>query len=197
MEDFTNNKENLGLSSPFRGAGGGTRAAIFLIGFMGCGKSFWGRQLAAKLKLPFLDLDEQIEQVAGKSISDIFAKDGEEFFRRREREMLMHLTESTPAFVMSTGGGTPCFYNNIDYMNQKGTTIWINCSAECLMERLKSEKEKRPLIQSLADEDLKAYIIKKVGDRKIFYQQAAEIIYESELNLDTFLGKIFNTENKN
>ncbi|OLY94851.1 hypothetical protein BUE76_13970 [Cnuella takakiae] len=164
---------------------------------MGCGKSYWGRQLAQKLQVPFLDLDEQIEDMAGKKIAEIFAVDGEEFFRRREKEMLMHLTESTPAFVMSTGGGTPCFFNNIDYMNRMGKTIWINCSAECLAERLKGEKEKRPLISTLDDEQLKAYIVKKVGDRKIFYQQAREVIYEDQLSLDNFLDKILNTENKN
>lgn len=164
---------------------------------MGCGKTYWGKQLAERLKVPFFDLDEQIEEVAGKTINDIFAQDGEEFFRRREREMLMTLTESHETFVMSTGGGTPCFFNNIDYMNRKGTTLWLNCSAECLQERLKGEQEKRPLVRELDDEQLKAYITRKVGDRKIFYQQAKAIIYEHELSLENFLAKISNTANKN
>lgn len=168
---------------------------IFLIGFMGSGKSYWGKQLGKKLQVPFFDLDEQIEQSEGRSIAQIFAQEGEEYFREKEKELLMLFTETHVSFVMATGGGTPCFFNNIDYMNQKGTTIWINCSAECLMQRLKGEKEKRPLIKNMQEDQLKAYIIKKVGDRKIFYQQASEIIYEEELSLENFLGKIFHTEN--
>lgn len=193
MDNDLNKKEAPNLSFPFRttgAVGGGVAGGIFLIGFMGCGKTYWGRQLADRLSVPFFDLDEQIEQVTGKSINDIFAQDGEEFFRRREKEMLMTLTESHANFVMSTGGGTPCFFNNIDYMNRMGTTLWINCTAECLQNRLQSEKAKRPLVRELGDEQLKAYIIKKTGDRKIFYQQAKAIIYEHELSLENFLAKI-------
>ena len=144
--------------------------------------------------MPFYDLDDQIEQSEGCTISEIFEKRGEEYFREREKEALVLVTETHRSFVMATGGGTPCFLNNIDYMNRKGTTVWINCSAECLQKRLSGEKEKRPLIKNLDDEALKAYIIKKVGDRKIFYQQADVVMYEDELNLESFFQKIYQTE---
>ncbi len=183
------NNNNSGISSPFSGTGG-----IFLIGFMGCGKTYWGKQLGERLGVPFYDLDDRIEQNEGRTISEIFKAEGEEYFREREKEALMLITETHHSFVMATGGGTPCFLNNIDYMNRKGTTIWINCSAEYLQKRLAGEKEKRPLIKDLDDEALKAYIIKKVGDRKIFYQQADVVIYEDELNLESFYSKILKTQ---
>lgn len=168
--------------------------AIFLIGFMGCGKSYWGKRLGERLQVPFYDLDDKIEQSEGRTISEIFEQEGEEYFREKEREALVLVAETHHSFVMATGGGTPCFLNNIDYMNRKGTTIWINCTAESLQKRLSGEREKRPLIKNLDDEALKAFIVKKVGDRKIFYQQADVIMYENDLNLESFYAKIFQTE---
>ena len=119
---------------------------IFLIGFMGSGKTHWGKQLSEKLQLPFFDLDSVIEENEEKEITEIFAETGEEHFRLLEKDVLYLLTESHESFVMATGGGTPCFFNNIDYMKRRGTTVWINCSVECLHSRLAKEKEKRPQI---------------------------------------------------
>jgi len=96
---------------------------IFLIGFMGCGKSHWGKQLSQKLQMPFFDLDEKVEENEGKTITEIFADYGEEYFRLLEKDVLHLLTESHESFIMATGGGTPCFYNTIDYLNAKGTTV--------------------------------------------------------------------------
>jgi shikimate kinase len=180
---------NLDLSLPLRGTG-----AVYLIGFMGSGKSYWGKQLGQALGVPFFDLDEKIEENEERPITEIFAVEGEEYFRRIESEVLMMLTETHHSFVMATGGGTPCYFNNIDYMNKKGTTIWINCQVDCLFSRLVHEKEKRPLLKDLSDEQMKTYITKKLGDRKIFYQQASEILYEHELSLDNFLGRILQEE---
>ena len=115
---------------------------IFLIGFMGCGKTHWGQQLGKKLNLPFFDLDEQIVTEEGKSITEIFAAHGEEYFRQKEKDVLYTLTENHHSFVLACGGGTPCFYNNIDYMNKQGSTVWINCSTSCLFERLNKDNEK-------------------------------------------------------
>lgn len=182
------NDYNPDLSSPRlrRGTGG-----IFLLGFMGCGKSYWGKQLGQALRIPFFDLDEQIEQSEGRSINDIFAQEGEEYFRQKEKEVLMLLSETHQGFVISTGGGTPCFFNNIDYMNQRGTTIWLNCTIETLQSRLLKEKAHRPLLQQLGDEELKGYIVKKLGDRKIFYQQAQEIMYEEDQTLEKLTERIY------
>lgn len=172
----------------------GETGAIFLIGFMGSGKSYWGKQLGQALKVPFFDLDERIEENEGRPITEIFAAEGEEYFRRKESEVLMLLTETHDNFVMATGGGTPCFFNNIDYMNKMGTTIWINCSVNCLFDRLRDEKTSRPLLKELTEDQMKGYITKKLGDRKIFYQQATEIIYEEEQTLENFLDKICHEE---
>jgi len=164
---------------------------IFLIGFMGSGKTHWGRELGKKISIPFFDLDEKIAEHAGRSIPEIFAEKGEECFRLMEKEVLYLLTESHESFVMATGGGTPCFYNNIDYLKKNGTVVWINCSVDCLHQRLINEKEKRPLISNIRERELKTYIIKKFSNRKIFYQQADIIINEDDINLEKMLGRIF------
>lgn len=164
---------------------------IFLIGFMGSGKTHWGRLLSQKLGIPFFDLDEQVCTHAGKSIPEIFAADGEEHFRLLEKEVMYMITESHDSFVMACGGGTPCFYNNIEYMNQAGTAVWINTPSSILFDRLVKEKTARPLIKDLSDEQLRGFITRKFSDRKIYYEQAAITIDEEPLALDTLIEKIF------
>jgi len=164
---------------------------IFLIGFMGAGKTHWGRQLSEKLGIRFFDLDEQVVEQAGKSIPEIFATEGEEHFRLMEKEVLYILSESHESFVMACGGGSPCYFNNIDYMNDAGTTVWINTSLDVLFKRLIKEKDKRPLIRELSDEQLQAFIARKFADRKIYYEQAAITVDEEPLQLDTLIEKIF------
>lgn len=164
---------------------------IFFIGFMGSGKTHWGRLLSQKLGLPFFDLDEQVSAHAGKSIPEIFSADGEEHFRLLEKEVLYIITESHDSFVMACGGGTPCYYNNIDYINQAGTSVWINTPLKNLYQRLILEKEKRPLIKNLSDEQLRSFISRKFADRKIYYEQAAIKIEEEPLELDKLIEKIF------
>ena len=161
---------------------------------MGCGKTHWGKQLSRKLEIPFFDLDEQIVSSEGRSINDIFEKDGEEYFRLKEKEVLYILSESHEDFVMACGGGTPCFYNNIDYMNRTGVTVWINSSVDSLFERLIKEKQGRPLIRDLSDEQLRSYITKKYADRRIYYQQALVIIDNDHVSLDRLTEEIMNSE---
>ena len=164
---------------------------IFLIGFMGCGKTHWGRILSEKLNVPFFDLDEKIVEQQEESIAEIFETEGEEHFRVIEKDVLHLLTESHESFVMATGGGTPCFFNNIDYLKRQGTVVWINCSTECLYNRLVKEKDKRPLIRNIPDEELRSYIIKKYSSRKIFYQQATVILPEEVITIENLVNKIF------
>jgi shikimate kinase len=164
---------------------------IFFIGFMGSGKTHWGKQVSEKLHIPFFDLDEQIIAHEGKSITEIFSENGEEYFRLLERDILHIITESHENFVMACGGGTPCYYNNIDYMNQRGTTIWINTFIDTLFQRLMKEKETRPLIKNLSNEQLKGFIIKKYSDRKIYYEQADIIIEGEPISLENLVEKIF------
>jgi shikimate kinase len=164
---------------------------IFLIGFMGSGKSHWGRLLSEKLNIPFFDLDEQVVLKEGKAIPEIFGDQGEEHFRLLEKEMLHIITGRYDTFVMACGGGTPCYFNNIEFMHQAGTTVWINAPLDTLFHRLVSEKEKRPLIKDLTDDQLKNYIQKKFADRKIYYEQADVTVDEEPVQLEKLIEKIF------
>jgi shikimate kinase len=164
---------------------------IFLIGFMGSGKTHYGRLLSEKLGLPFFDLDEQISSHAGKSIPDIFDEMGEEQFRLMEKDLLHIITESHESFIMACGGGSPCYFNNIDYMNQEGTTVWINTPPEIIFERLSKEKEQRPLIRGMSDEQLRRVIHKKFADRRIYYEQAEVAMEDVPLEMDRLIEKIF------
>jgi shikimate kinase len=164
---------------------------IFFIGFMGSGKTHWGKLVSEKLRIPFFDLDEQITSHEGKPIPEIFETNGEEYFRLLEKDILHIISESHDNFVMACGGGTPCFYNNIDFMNNQGTTVWINSPIEILFQRLIKERENRPLLKNLSNEQVKGFIIKKFSDRKIYYEQADIVIDEDPVKLENVVSKIF------
>lgn len=165
---------------------------IFLIGFMGSGKTHRGRQLSEKLGLPLFDLDEQIVNSEGRDITRIFAEEGEEYFRLKEKEILHIITESHSSFVMACGGGAPCYFNNIEYMNQSGITVFLNAPLQVLFKRLIKEREHRPLLKALSDDQLKSFISKKFSDRRIYYEQARVFIEdEEEISLDQIIEKIF------
>lgn len=158
---------------------------------MGSGKTYWGRLLSQKLNIPFFDLDEQIVSHEGQAINEIFSHKGEEYFRLLEKDTLHIITESHDSFVMACGGGTPCYFNNIEYLNQSGTTVWLNTPVDILFQRLTKEKEHRPLIKAFSEEQLKSYIIKKFSDRKIYYEQADVNVDEDPLQLEQLVEKIF------
>jgi shikimate kinase len=157
---------------------------IFLIGFMGSGKTHWGRLLASRLNLPFYDLDSVITQQENKTISDIFAEKGEEYFRYKEKEVMESLVTSQVEFIMSSGGGTPCFFNNIEFMKKNGRVIWLNTSIDILQKRLLKERLSRPLIRNINEAELKAYIIRKLSERKIYYEQADVMVNEEAILLE-------------
>jgi shikimate kinase len=169
----------------------GSVMKIFLIGFMGSGKTHWGKRLSQKLSIRFFDLDEQIVAHEGKSISEIFAEKGEEYFRLLEQDVLHIIAESHDSFVVACGGGTPCYFNNIEYMNNTGTTVWIYTSVDTLYSRLLGEKDKRPLIRELGDDQLKGFIKKKYADRKMYYEQADIVVEEENTTLEFMVEKIF------
>ncbi len=120
---------------------------IFLVGMPGSGKSYQANVLSEKLNLPFIDLDEEIIKTIHKSISAYFASEGEDAFRVVERDVLLKTIEAHSEFVMATGGGTPCFYNNIDLMNNSGLTVFLDTPRETLLERIKLSKN-RPLMHN-------------------------------------------------
>ncbi len=163
---------------------------IFLIGFMGSGKTYWGSLLAQQLRLPFYDLDAIITETEGKAIGQIFSEKGEEYFRLLEKDILADIVKEHPALVLSCGGGTPCFFKNIDLMKKEGTTVWLNTSIEVLTERLKKEKKTRPLIKNISDDDLRSFILKKMNDRRLYYEQADVHIEEATITIDSLLQQI-------
>ena len=144
---------------------------IFLIGFMGCGKTTLGRRLASRLDVEFLDLDHVLEIKAGISIADYFVQYGEDAFRKLESQVLKE-THYPEYAIISTGGGLPCFFDNIKWMNAHGKTIYIKLSPKTLADRLENEKIHRPLLRNKHGEQLVNFIAGKLEEREVFYNQA-------------------------
>lgn len=144
---------------------------IYLIGFMGSGKSTVGKLLAEQLNLPFLDTDKSIEIKTNKSVENIFIEDGEERFRQLETELLVEL-EALDRCVISVGGGLPCYKNNIKALRDSGLVIYLNSSLLTLIKRLRNEKENRPLIKTIPDDELPRTIEAMLSDRVVFYKMA-------------------------
>ncbi len=149
---------------------------LFLIGFMGCGKSTWGRKLARISKLPFIDLDEKIVEETGMSIGSYFAEYGEAAFRQVESDVLKSVSSSEAA-VISTGGGAPCYYDNMEWMNQTGITVYLELPAGVLLSRLVGkEGTKRPLLAGKTNDEILSFIEDKLAERKPFYEQAEVVV---------------------
>ena len=153
---------------------------IYLIGFMGSGKSYWGKVWAKEYDFAFYDLDEEIEKITGKSISEIFKAEGEEYFRELETNTL-HSFKDKSNYLLACGGGTPCFNNNIDWMNEHGVTVYLNTSPDIIFNRLKDEKEKRPLIKVLSDAQLYSFIQNKIKEREPYYIKAKFILDDNSI----------------
>lgn len=144
---------------------------IFLVGMMGSGKSYWTKKIAKWIKSAGYDLDDLIEMNEEKTISEIFAEDGEEQFRKTEAKILRWFKEKKK-YVLATGGGTPCFQENMAWMKKEGIVIWLDESIEVLVKRLTAEKVHRPLIANLNEEELVKFIQSKLMERHPFYSQA-------------------------
>jgi len=152
---------------------------FFILGFMGAGKSHIGRKLAQRLDIPFLDMDEQLEALCGKSISILFEEQGEEAFRKLERKYLQSLETVTYA-VIATGGGAPCFKDNMELIKSQGKSIYLRTPTKLLASRLSNERAKRPLIANLAEDDLEGYIENKLQERSPYYEQAELVYFQEE-----------------
>ena len=144
---------------------------IFLTGYMGAGKTTLGRALAAEMGIPFIDLDHYIEKRYCKTIAQLFAEKGEEGFREIERRMLHEVGEFEDV-IISTGGGTPCFFDNIEYMNAQGTTVYLDVPVERLFIRLSIARSKRPLIKDKNDDELMRFITEQLEKRAPHYSKA-------------------------
>lgn len=144
---------------------------IFFTGFMGCGKTTWSRKLAAHLGYDFIDLDHLLEEQAGMTIAEYFTSYGEEAFRILESEVLKQTAYSNNT-VISTGGGLPCFFDNMSWMNAHGKTVYIKLSPKTLVDRLEKGKAKRPLLRDKHGDELLAFITEKLAEREGYYLQA-------------------------
>lgn len=153
---------------------------IFLIGFMGSGKSTVGKLLADRLNLPFIDSDKEIEKTAGKTINDIFSQEGEETFRRMEMTFLTQLKSVKPS-VIAVGGGLPVNEGALELMHEIGLVIYLNVSLLTLIKRLKEEKHLRPLLKNLSDSEFHPFVEGLLSERVPFYKQA-KLIMPNERN---------------
>lgn len=146
---------------------------IVLMGYMASGKSTVGRLLASQLGVQFIDLDDYIEASEKKSIKTIFSEKGEIFFRKLEHKMLLEVLEKEESLVLSTGGGTPCYANNIEMILEKSDcSVYLGMTIPQLVSRISKEKEHRPLVKNIPDEDLPEFIGKHLFERIPFYSQA-------------------------
>lgn len=144
---------------------------IALIGYMGSGKTSISKQLSRETSLPLFDLDREIEKEEGATISHIIKAKGELYFRKLEREVLQQALHGEDA-IISTGGGTPCYYDNMDQLNQHAETVYLQLSVPQLYERLEGEQRHRPLIAHLEKDELKDFIGKHLLERSSFYEKA-------------------------
>ena len=141
---------------------------ISLVGYMGSGKSHISKLLSSKLHYKLLDLDKEISLRLNKSIPEIFQKDGEIYFRKKEKEILEDILQEKENSILSVGGGTPTFYKNMDAINEKSTSFFLRTSVKTLSERILKNKEKRPLLARIPDEELPEFIAKHLFERNQF-----------------------------
>lgn len=161
---------------------------LFLIGYMAAGKTTLGRWAARRLGYDFIDLDHYIESRYMKSVSDLFAERGEEGFREIERRMLHEVGEFDRVLI-STGGGTPCFFDNMDYMLSQGLTVYLEASVPVLCRRLKCSRTKRPLVDSKTEEELAGFVAEMLTRRDIYYRRAHAVFNSDEYERGEALQK--------
>ena len=164
---------------------------IVLVGYMGSGKTTIGKRISKDLKISFLDLDEYIETSLGDTILNIFKEKGELFFRKKEHECLKEILEKKEDFILSTGGGTPCYFQNTEMVVQyTDNFFYLKSTIPELVDRLKKEKEERPLIKHLSDEKLPEFIGKHLFERSFYYMKAKHNILTDKKNIATIVKEI-------
>lgn len=162
---------------------------IVLIGYMGAGKTTIGHALSKATGMPFYDLDWYIENRMRKKVSQIFEESGEDGFRRIERNMLHEVAEFEDV-IISCGGGTPCFFDNMDYLNVQAYTVYLKASAEVLCEHLKMGRTVRPLLLGKSEEELLEYVASQLEHRRQYYEQSKYVL---DVDLLDSREKIANT----
>jgi shikimate kinase len=170
---------------------------IFIIGFMGCGKSYLGKIWAAENNLHFCDVDTIIEQEEGQSIAAIFQTKGEDYFRQKEKEVLQKMGKLQNTIV-ACGGGTPCFYGNITWMKNVGTVVFLNETVEKILLNISNDKQIRPLLQNMNSSEKNIFVKEKLAERSSIYKQSNIILSTEQLHADAFkLIKYYTEINSN
>lgn len=163
---------------------------IILVGYMGCGKSTVAQNLSKVLNLKMIDLDEYIVEKESISIPEIFKVKGEIYFRKLETRTLEEIFKSQKNYVLSVGGGTPCYGNNIDLIIKNGISFYLKASIQTLNERLLKEKKSRPLIKNILDQDLLEFIAKHLFERNPYYEKTSYTVNIDNKNVDEIVKEI-------
>lgn len=164
---------------------------IVLLGYMASGKSTIGKQLSEKLGMPFLDLDIYISENKNKSVPEIFSQNGEIYFRKKEHEYLKEVLENQQDCILSLGGGTPCYANNMELIhNQNAISIYLKASIQTLSERLLKNKSSRPLVAFLDDDQVPEFIAKHLFERRFFYEQAKKVVVIDQKSASEIVDEI-------
>ncbi len=158
--------------------------ALFLVGFMGAGKSTLGKELAVGLSWDFFDLDEEIEKKYQCSIPELFDELGEKRFRQIEMEMLRTFEKKQTPFILATGGGTPCFFDNMEWMKKKGKVLFIDIAPEELLKRLKGTETGRPVLKLFDPEKFEEEMLILLEKRRPYYLQAPWILGKNVQKID-------------
>ena len=161
---------------------------VFLIGFMASGKSSVGKKLAKKVGLPFVDLDDYIEEKYSTTIRLLIYDKGMDSFRKIEKESLETLINKHENILISTGGGTPCYFNNMELMKKSGVTIYLEVDIPTLVDRLMHSKKDRPLIWGKTREDLTVYAKDLLGKRSGDYENAMHKVEGKNLKIETLVN---------
>ena len=164
---------------------------IFLIGMPACGKTSMGKRLAKKTKFTLIDLDKYLSAKENTSVTKIFEEKGETFFRELESKYLQEISNTTAKnIIVSVGGGTPCFHNNINHMLSTGHVVYLNTPVETIFLRVKKKDSKRPLFSNLPDDQLKEKINSLVQQREPFYAQAHHNVHTANKSDEAIMGEI-------
>lgn len=166
---------------------------VVLVGYMGSGKSSVGALLASKLGIPFFDLDVVIEQEEQLSVNEIFAKKGEIYFRKKEHDVLQKLLKKKEIFVLSLGGGTPCYFDNHELITQENcVSFYLKGTTETLSHRLLADIEKRPLLATLSHTELPEFINKHLFDRSFYYHQVHHVVTIDSKSVADLANELYN-----
>ncbi len=162
---------------------------IYLIGYMCCGKTTIGKKIANKIGYGFVDMDVLFEEKYKITISAFFEKYGQDAFRILEQKLL-HTTASMDNMVIATGGGTPCFGDNMEWINANGLSIYLKTNEGFIVDRLKKAKKQRPLVKNILPDDLPSYVAEAIKQREPYYSQATITMPNNEMDLSSIIAEI-------